>query len=150
MNKPSLHIAVLGLAAAGLSTTPKLSAHHAFTAQYDIEQPVSMTGVVIKIDWLNPHAYFYLDVTDEATGETVTWANEMGSPVSLLRRGWTRNSLRIGDVVAVDGILARDGSASLNAQAIVLSSTGQKLFTRSATEERAAAAELGVADSERR
>lgn len=150
MNKPSLRIAALGLAAAGLLTTLQLSAHHAFTAQYDIEKPISMTGVVVKIDWLNPHAYFYVDVTDEATGETVTWANEMGSPVSLLRRGWTRNSLRIGDVVEVDGILARDGSASLNAQAIMLSSTGQKLFTRSASEERAAAAELGIDDSERR
>jgi hypothetical protein len=124
--------------------------HHAFTAQYDLDKPISVTGVVVKIEWLNPHAYFYVDVTDEVTGEVVTWASEMGSPVALLRRGWTRNSMRIGDVVEVDGIVARDGSASLNAQSIMLTDTGQKLFTRSADEERSAAAERGVGAGERR
>lgn len=124
--------------------------HHAFTAQYDVDKPISLTGVVVKIEWLNPHAYFYVDVIDDATGEVVTWASEMGSPVSLLRRGWTRNSMRIGDTVAVDGILARDGSSSLNAQAIVLTDTGQKLFTRSAEEERSAAAARGVDADDRR
>jgi hypothetical protein len=124
--------------------------HHAFTAQYDVDKPISVTGVVVKIEWLNPHAYFYVDVTDEVTGEVVTWASEMGSPVALLRRGWTRNSMRIGDVVEVDGIVARDGSASLNAQSIMLTDTGQKLFTRSADEERSAAAERGVGAGERR
>jgi hypothetical protein len=150
MNKPSVYLAALGVAVGSLLAITRLDAHHAFTAQYDVDQPISVTGIVVKIDWLNPHAYFYIDVTDEATGEVVTWASEMGSPVSLLRRGWTRNSMRIGDVVAVDGILARDGSASLNAQAIVLTETGQKLFTRSASEERAAAEALGIEDSQRR
>ena len=112
------------------------SAHHAFTAQYDAEKTVSMTGTVVKIEWMNPHAYFFIDVTDEATGAVVTWACELTSPVGLMRRGWTRNSMAIGDVVVVDGALARDGSASVNAQSVVLTSTGQRLFTRSAGEER--------------
>jgi Family of unknown function (DUF6152) len=111
------------------------AAHHAFTAQYDAAQTATLTGVVVKIEWLNPHAYFFVDVTDEASGEVQTWACELTSPVGLMRRGWTRNSLAIGDVVVVEGVLARDGTASLNAQSVVLTSTGQRLFTRSAAEE---------------
>ncbi|HEX7080179.1 MAG TPA: DUF6152 family protein [Gammaproteobacteria bacterium] len=119
------------------------AAHHAFTAQYDQTKPISLTGVVVKIEWLNPHAYFYIDVEDEKTGEVVTWAAELGSPVSLVRRGWSRNSMKIGDVVQVDGILARDGSSSLNAQAVILTSTGQRLFARSPSEERSVQTESG-------
>ena len=96
-----------------------------------------MTGVVTKIEWLNPHAYFFIDVADDATGDIVSWACELTSPVGLMRQGWTRNSMKIGDVVAVDGILARDGSSSLNAQAVVLTTTGQRLFGRTVGEERA-------------
>lgn len=146
----SRRTAIMALAAMLALGVAEAEAHHAFTAQYDVDRPVSLTGVVVKIEWLNPHAYFYVDVTDEATGEVVTWASEMGSPVVLLRRGWTRNSMRIGDVVAVDGILARDGSPSLNAQSVMLTDTGQKLFTRSADEERSAAADRGVDASDRR
>ncbi|WP_428096390.1 DUF6152 family protein [Candidatus Rariloculus sp.] len=118
------------------SASTPATAHHAFAAQYDSEKPVTLTGVVVKIDWLNPHAYFYIDVEDETTGEIATWASELTSPVGLMRRGWTRNSMKIGDIVVVDGILARDGSAMMNAQSVVLTSTGQKLFTRSPGEER--------------
>jgi hypothetical protein len=123
------------LIAAALPAAPAL-AHHAFTAQYDAEQPVSITGIVVKIEWLNPHAYFFVDVEDQDSGDVVTWASEMGSPVVLMRQGWSRNSLKIGDVVAIDGIKARDGSASLNARSVVLADTGERLFTRSAAEER--------------
>jgi hypothetical protein len=111
------------------------SAHHAFTAQYDPDATVSLHGVVVKIEWLNPHAYFYIDVSDDATGDVTTWACELTSPVGLMRQGWTRNSMAIGDVVVVDGVRARDGSPSLNARSVVLTSTGQRLFTRSASEE---------------
>jgi hypothetical protein len=117
---------------------PPAFAHHAFAAQYDSSKPVSLTGVVVKVEWLNPHAYFFIDVEDQSNGEVANWACELTSPVGLMRRGWTRNSLKIGDVVVVDGILARDGSASLNAQSVVLTATGRKLFTRSVDEERAA------------
>jgi len=112
------------------------SAHHAFTAQYDTDAPATLTGVVVKIEWLNPHAYFFIDVTDPDSGRPVTWACELTSPVGLMRQGWTRNSMAIGDVVEVEGLLARDGSHSLNARSVVLTTTGQRLFARSAEEER--------------
>jgi len=123
-----------GIALCAVATSS--AAHHAFVAQYDDTKPVSLTGVVVKIEWLNPHAYFFVDVTDAATGEIATWACELGSPVGLMRRGWTRNSMNIGDVVEVNGILARDGGSSLNARSVVLTTTGQRLFTRSIDEER--------------
>lgn len=110
-------------------------AHHAFTAQYDAAKPATLNGVVVKVEWLNPHTYFYIDVDDADTGNVTTWAIEMGSPVVLMRRGWTRNSMQIGDVVTIDGILARDGSPALNAQSVVLDKTGKRLFSRSAAED---------------
>jgi hypothetical protein len=133
---PGRCIAALPSCCAALLIATPAHAHHAFTAQYDADQPVSITGVVVKIEWLNPHAYFFVDVEDEAGGGVVTWASEMGSPVVLMRQGWSRNSMKIGDVVSVDGIKARDGSASLNARSVMLTSTGKRLFTRSAAEQR--------------
>lgn len=127
----AISIAVLMVAAPA-------QAHHAFSAQYDVDKPASLTGVVVKIEWLNPHAYFFIDVTDEATGEITTWACELTSPVGLMRRGWTRNSLAIGDVVEVEGALARDGDNAINTATVVLTSTGQRLFGRSVDEERQA------------
>jgi len=106
------------------------SAHHAFTAQYDAEARIELTGVLIKVDWLNPHAYFYIDVEDEETGEITTWACELGSPVSMMRQGWTRESLVLGDTLIVEGALARDGSSSMNASRVVIEDTGQRLFSR--------------------
>lgn len=128
---------VVWLAAAAVlaMTAFRAEAHHAFIAQYDPAGTVTLTGVVVKVEWLNPHAYFYVDVTDENSGDVVTWACELTSPVGLMRRGWTRNSLAIGDVVVVEGAPSRDGSASINAQSVVLTSTGQRLFTRSVSEE---------------
>lgn len=105
-------------------------AHHAFTAQYDADARVELTGVIVKVEWLNPHAYFYIDVEDEATGEVTTWACELGSPVSMLRQGWTREDLILGEVLIVEGALARDGSASMNASRVVMESTGKRLFSR--------------------
>jgi hypothetical protein len=118
------------LAGIGLAVTP-LVAHHAFTAQYDADQPVEFTGIVAKVEWMNPHAYFYVNVEDEATGELTYWAAEMGSPTSLMRRGWSRNSMKIGDVVTVEGSRAKDGSALMNARSIVLSNSGRRLFAGS-------------------
>jgi len=131
---------VLACTAAAAGTA---EAHHAFSAQYDAEQPVAVTGIVVKIEWLNPHAYFFVDVPDPESGEVVTWAAEMGSPVVLMRQGWSRDSMKIGDEVAVEGIRARDGSHALNARSVVLTSTGQRLFTRSAEEERQVDGERG-------
>jgi Family of unknown function (DUF6152) len=126
-----------------LSFAGSAAAHHAFVAQYDAASQAKIEGVIVKIEWMNPHAYFFVDVMDEKSGKPVTWACEMGSPTVLVRRGWTRNSLQIGEVVTVDGARARDGSASINAESVVLTSTGQKLFTRSAGEQREAEAAAG-------
>ena len=105
-------------------------AHHAFTAQYDASARKEITGVVVKVEWLNPHAYFYVDVEDETTGKVVTWACELGSPVGMIRQGWTRESLVLGDVLVVEGALARDGSPAMSASKVVIESTGQRLFSR--------------------
>jgi hypothetical protein len=109
-------------------------AHHSFGAEFDGDQPFEFTGTVTKIEWLNPHVYFYLDIEDEASGEVRTWAMEMGSPNGLMRRGWTRNSLRIGDEVSVAGSKARDGSDKGNARTVVLAS-GRALFAGSSEDE---------------
>ena len=105
-------------------------AHHAFTAQYDAEARIEMTGVIVKVEWLNPHAYFYIDVENEETGEVTTWACELGSPVSMQRQGWTREDLVLGEILIVEGALARDGSPSMNASRVVMESTGKRLFSR--------------------
>lgn len=102
-------------------------AHHSFRAQYDANQPITLTGVVTKIDWMNPHVYFYIDVTDDETGEVQSWAFEMGPPHMLERRGWKRNSMQIGDVVEVHATRARDGSSSGNARQVTLAATGRVL-----------------------
>ena len=89
-----------------------------------------MTGTVTRVDWRNPHAWFYIDVKDE-TGKVTNWGWELGSPNGLLRAGWTRNSMKVGDVITVEGSRARDGSSIANAQSVVLESTGQRLFAAS-------------------
>ena len=71
-------------------------AHHSFAAEFDASKPIKLTGTVTKIEWMNPHTYFYIDVKDE-TGKVTNWGMEMGSPNGLMRQGWTRNSMKIGD-----------------------------------------------------
>ena len=105
-------------------------AHHAVGAEYDVSKPVKLTGTVTKIEWTNPHAWFYIDVKDQA-GQVTNWGLEMGSPNGLMRNGWTRNSMKIGHEVTVEGSRARDGSNHANARAVVLKATGQKLFAAS-------------------
>lgn len=113
-----------------LTGAPAAHAHHAFTAQYDADARKEITGVVVKVEWLNPHAYFYVDVEDPDTGEVTTWACELGSPVSMMRQGWTRESLVLGDVLVVEGALARDGSPAMSASKVVIEATGKQLFSR--------------------
>ena len=111
------------------------TAHHSFSAEFDASKPFKLSGVVTKVEWQNPHTYFYVDVTDETTKKVTNWAFEMGSPNGLMRNGWTRNSLKVGDVVSVEGSHARDGSALGNARVVVLASTGQRLFAASSQTE---------------
>src|SRR6516165_2918961 len=106
-----------------------LLAHHSFAAQYDRNKPATLTGPVTKIDWINPHARFFVDSKD-ASGKIVNWEVELAAPAMLLRRGWTRNSLKIGEVVTVNGSLAKDGSNLLNATTVTLSD-GKKVFAGS-------------------
>jgi hypothetical protein len=94
-------------------------AHHSFAAVFDASSPVEATGTVTEVEWMNPHAWIYIDVAGE-DGETVNWAFELGSPNGLMRRGWTRNSVQIGDMISIAGYQARDGSNRGNVKSIVL------------------------------
>ena len=106
-------------------------AHHSFSAEFDASKPFKMTGVVTKVEWQNPHIFIYIDVTDTASGKITNWALEMGSSNQLLRAGWTRNTLKIGDAITTEGSVARDGRPVGNARTVVLMSTGQRLFAGS-------------------
>jgi hypothetical protein len=123
-----------GVALAGfglLVSGAPMSAHHSFAAEYDSAKPVTLKGVVSKIEWTNPHARFYIDVKDE-TG-TYTWNLELASPNVLSRNGWTRKTLNIGDEITVQGSLAKDGSKMANARVVTLAS-GKRVFAGSSEE----------------
>jgi hypothetical protein len=118
-----------------LALVAPLLAHHSFDAEYDRNAKVMLKGTVSKVDWRNPHAFIYLDVKDES-GKVTTWALETGSPNSLKLRGWTRNSLQIGEQVTIEAFEAkdrghlRDGAKLGNARTITLSD-GRKVFAGS-------------------
>jgi uncharacterized protein DUF6152 len=115
------------LVTAALAALPSgLVAHHSFAAQYDKSKPITLTGTVTKMEWMNPHIYFYLDVRD-AQGTITHWSIEGGAPHTLYRAGWRRDSLKVGDVVTIDGFLARDGSKLANMATAQLAD-GRKIF----------------------
>jgi len=116
----------LALSVLLLSAGPA-AAHHSFSAQYDADQPVGLTGAVTKVEWNNPHVYFYIDVLNEETGRIESWAWEMGAPAVIQRSGWTRNSMKIGDLVTVEGSRAKNGDTHGNARSVILVRTGERL-----------------------
>ena len=108
-------------------------AHHAFAAEFDSDKPIKFRGTVTKMEWMNPHARFYVDVKDEK-GAVTNWNFELGSPNVLKRQGWQRDSLKVRDTVTVEGYLAKDGSMLANAPRVTLAD-GRKVFAGSAPSE---------------
>lgn len=127
--KPKLGVlaAVFGLVWAAVPAI----AHHSFAAEYDAKKPLTLTGAVTKVEWTNPHARFYIDAKDES-GTVTTWNFELASPNSLVRNGWTRKSLNIGDVVTVKGYAAKSGAKMANANSVTLAD-GRSVFAGSST-----------------
>jgi len=122
----------LSLAAGmGLMLAVPVFAHHSFAAQYDRDKPITLVGPVTKIDWINPHARFFVDVKD-ANGKVVNWEVELAAPAMLMRRGWTRNSIKLGESVTVSAFLAKDGSTLANASTVTLVD-GRKVFAGSSS-----------------
>jgi hypothetical protein len=113
---------IASIVASGLSL-----AHHSFVATFDESKPVTLTGTVTKIEWTNPHIWFFMDV-ENPDGTVTNWGLEMGSPNFLMRAGWKRDSMKVGDVVDVDGHQARDDTSNAHARTVVLSGTDQQIF----------------------
>jgi hypothetical protein len=107
-------------------------AHHSFAAVFDAEKPLKMTGTVTKVEWMNPHTWFYIDVKDDQ-GNVANWGMELASPNMLMRSGWSKSSLRVGDMVTVDGFYAKSAPNIGNAQQVTLAATGKTLLAGSSS-----------------
>ena len=127
----TIRAAIASLLASVLAAALPAYAHHSFPAQYDESNPIELTGTVTRVEWTNPHIFIYIDVADEEGAEVVNWALELGGPNSLLRLGWKRDSLQAGDLITVDGALARDGSPLVAAETITMTATGQRMLAGS-------------------
>ena len=114
------------VSAAVLATSP-VSAHHWINAGYDPEKTFTMTGVVTRYEWKNPHALFYIDVADPGSSRATRWLMEMGSPNSLMKAGWSKASLRAGDRVTVEGIPSRAGHPMGYPLVVTIAGTGRRL-----------------------
>jgi hypothetical protein len=112
-----------------LSGAASADAHHSFAAEYDASKPITLKGTVQRVDFVNPHGWIYIQV-QEPKGKPVTWNVEMGSPNSLIRRGFNKNTVPAGTEVVVNGYRARDGSRTVNSSSITLPD-GRRLFTGS-------------------
>ena len=121
------HVVAASLLGLALATNP-VHAHHSFAAEFDVAKPITITGPVTKMEWANPHIFLHVDAKDDA-GNVTSWAIEMGNIMALIRLGWKRDDIKIGDTLTVDGFLARDGSKLMNAKTVLLN--GRKMFAGS-------------------
>jgi hypothetical protein len=122
--------AVLAAGIGLLAATLPLVAHHSFAAEFDNAKPISLQGVVTKLDWMNPHIWIYLDTKDD-TGAVAHWQCEGGPPNALTRQGWSKDSLKISDQVTIDGFRSKDGTNTCNARSVKLPN-GKSVFAGSA------------------
>ena len=127
-------VGFMALAACVILWTIPAIAHHSFAAEFDASKSVSMKGYVTKVEWTNPHVWFYIDVK-KSDGTVENWGFEMGPPHGLQGRGWTRTTMKLGDEVQVDGTLAKNGSKRGNARSVTMVSTGKKLGAASSEAE---------------
>ena len=111
-------IPVLTVASIACFSVIPLEAHHSFAAQYDRTKSITLEGEVTNVEWMNPHVYFYIDVAD-ANGAITNWAIELGAPNGLRRRGWGKDTLKMGDAVEIDGWLSKDGAPTANASSVI-------------------------------
>jgi len=106
--------------------------HHSFAAEFDSSKPVELRGTVTRLEWTNPHAWIFVDVKD-GNGKVTNWGCELGSPNTLLRNGWTRESLKAGDSVVITGSRAKDGSNIANARTVRFAD-GKRVFSAGSSE----------------
>jgi hypothetical protein len=121
-NRLAIAICIVSFAASA-----RVLAHHSFTAEFDANKPVKLTGTITKVEWTNPHTWFFIDVKNP-DGQVSNWGFEMPGPAQLLRQGLKRDTMKVGDVVTVDARRARDGSNNANAQTVTAANSGQRLF----------------------
>jgi hypothetical protein len=119
----------LAVLLAGVAVALPALAHHSFNAEFDDKKTVTLTGSVTKVEWFNPHIWVYVDVKDLG-GTPQHWQCEGGAPNSLVRNGWTKSSLKVGDQITIDGYLAKDGSKTCNAKKVTLAD-GKSVFAGS-------------------
>jgi len=125
-------LVLLAISFALLISAGRALAHHSFAAEYDRAKTITLTGTVTKIEWMNPHVYFYMDVKDQ-DGKVKNWSLELGNPAGLYRRGWKKEALKIGGTATVEGSMAKDGSLRVNASTVTLE--GKRLFAGSSGED---------------
>jgi hypothetical protein len=126
MRHRHMTLVVAASALAALATATPLRAHHAFASEFDAAQPINLRGTVTRVEWINPHTWIHIDVKD-ASGKTVEWMIEGGTPNTLLRRGVDKNSLPAGTEIIVDGYRAKNGTNRANGRDLTLPN-GKKLF----------------------